>query len=174
MGLGLGFILSALFLAFFGGAPKTKEPPLSHTGSPGIEQKAPDTVSTKSDISSNTASKSNTSSNTASKSDTSSSTSKGQATKADTSGTSQQAAWSGESLKTDNPQTVSITITSGMGSESVARQLEEKGAIKDRHEFLKVVDRHNAQRRLQNGTFKVPVGGDLEDILDALIGRKKS
>lgn len=70
-------------------------------------------------------------------------------------------------------QSVSITVTSGMGSEAVARELEEKGAIRDQHEFLKVVDEHHAQARLQNGTFKVPAGGDLEEILKILTARKR-
>ncbi|MHB9093678.1 MAG: hypothetical protein ACYC21_03315 [Eubacteriales bacterium] len=70
-------------------------------------------------------------------------------------------------------QSVSITVTSGMGSEAVARELEEKGAIRDQHEFLKVVDEHHAQARLQNGTFKIPAGGDLEEILKILTARKR-
>lgn len=69
--------------------------------------------------------------------------------------------------------TTSVTITDRMGSESIARLLEEKGVVKDQYEFLKVVDSHNAQRRFQTGTFKVTVGGDMEEILSILIGKKK-
>ena len=69
-------------------------------------------------------------------------------------------------------KTVSITITSRMGSEAVARELEAKGAIKDQHEFLRGVEDNHAQSRLQTGTFTVPVNGDLEEILKTLTGRK--
>lgn len=71
------------------------------------------------------------------------------------------------------PATASITITDGMGSEAVARVLEKKGVVKDQYEFLEVVNSHNAQRRLQTGTFTVPVGGDLDEILNILIGKKR-
>jgi len=60
-----------------------------------------------------------------------------------------------------------------MGSESVARALGKKEIIKDQDEFLTVVDNHNAHRILQTGTFEVPVGGDLEEILYILIGKKR-
>ena len=69
--------------------------------------------------------------------------------------------------------TTSVTITDRMGSESIARLLEEKGVVKDQYEFLKVVDSHNAQRRFQTGTFKVTVGGDMEEILEILTGKKR-
>lgn len=73
----------------------------------------------------------------------------------------------------NSAETAVVTITDRMGSESVARMLEKKGVIKDQYEFLKVVDSHNAARRFQTGNFKVPVNGDLEDILYILIGKKR-
>lgn len=69
--------------------------------------------------------------------------------------------------------TSTITITNSMGSEAVARVLEKKGVIKDQYEFLRVVDSHKAHRRFQTGTFTVPVGGDLEEILAILTGKKR-
>lgn len=73
----------------------------------------------------------------------------------------------------NNGSTTAITITNRMGSESVARLLEEKGVIENKQEFLQVVIKNKAQRKLQTGTFIVPVGGDLEEILDILLGKKK-
>jgi len=66
---------------------------------------------------------------------------------------------------------VQITVTSGMGSEAIARILEEKGAVKDRNEFLDVVTAHSAHTRFRNGTFSVPVGGDMDDIVKILTGK---
>lgn len=72
-----------------------------------------------------------------------------------------------------NGSTTAITITDRMGSESVARLLAEKGVIENKQEFLEIVIKNKAQRKLQTGTFIVPVGGDLEEILDILLGKKK-
>ncbi len=66
---------------------------------------------------------------------------------------------------------IQVTVTSGMGSETIARILEEKGAIRDRQQFLKVVTEHQAHTRFRNGTFTIPVGGKMEEILKILTGR---
>ncbi|PKM47594.1 MAG: hypothetical protein CVV03_02335 [Firmicutes bacterium HGW-Firmicutes-8] len=66
---------------------------------------------------------------------------------------------------------VQITVTSGMGSETIARILEEKGVVKDRDEFLDVVTAHKAHTRFRNGTFSLPVGGDMDDIVKILTGK---
>lgn len=72
----------------------------------------------------------------------------------------------------NNPaRKVTITVTSGMGSEDVARMLEQKGAIRNQHEFLQVLTRHKAHTRLQNGTFTITVGEDMDTIVKRLTGK---
>lgn len=66
---------------------------------------------------------------------------------------------------------VQIRVTSGMGSETIARILEEKGVVKDRNKFLDVVTAHRAHTRFRNGTFSVPAGGDMDDIVKIMTGR---
>ncbi len=66
---------------------------------------------------------------------------------------------------------VQITITSEMGSEAIARMLEEKGVIKDRHEFLKVVTEHKAHTRFRNGTFTIRAGEEMAQIVKMLTGQ---
>ena len=61
-----------------------------------------------------------------------------------------------------------VEIKPGMGSETVARILEEKGVVKDRNEFYNLVTIKKAHSRFKVGKFSVPVGGDMEYILGIL------
>lgn len=74
-----------------------------------------------------------------------------------------------ESVK--KPATVVIEIKSGMGSETVARVLEEKGVVKDKDEFYKVVTAKRAHSKFKVGKFAVPLGGDMEEIVAILTGK---
>lgn len=66
------------------------------------------------------------------------------------------------------PTNVVIEIKPGMGSETVARILEEKGVVKDKDEFYKVVTAKRAHAKFKVGKFSVPAGGDMEEILSIL------
>lgn len=66
---------------------------------------------------------------------------------------------------------VIIEVKSGMGSETIARILEEKGVVKDRNEFYRVVTAKRAHSRFKVGKFSVPAGGNMEVILNILTGK---
>ncbi|PKM80871.1 MAG: hypothetical protein CVU89_12070 [Firmicutes bacterium HGW-Firmicutes-14] len=74
----------------------------------------------------------------------------------------------------DTIETVQITIQPGMSSESIARLLESKGVVTDREEFYDVVTVMDSHQRFRAGTFDVPAGGDMREIVLILTGRKKS
>lgn len=194
LGIGVGCIISAFLVSIFGvgtmsdeeviarasklGMVKQEMPWNSNSNPPTGTTQAPATNTTEKsgesqDVNqSQTASQSQTSKNSAGTTD--SSENKPAVTTAPASSeTPAPSAAQAQSATTAPPVTTTITITNRMGSESVARLLEEKGVIKDQYEFLKVVDSHNAQRRFQTGTFKVTVGGDMEEILEILIGKKR-
>ena len=63
---------------------------------------------------------------------------------------------------------VTITVTTGMGSEEIAKMLVKKGAIRDQTEFLRTVTKLNAHTRFQNGTFVIPAGEQPEKIVTLL------
>lgn len=69
------------------------------------------------------------------------------------------------------PQSVTITVTSGMGSERIAGMLKARGAIQDQRAFLRVVSEHNAHQRFRDGTFKIPAGTDMDEIVRIMTGR---
>lgn len=67
--------------------------------------------------------------------------------------------------------TVNFDIIPGMGSESVAKLLEQKGIIDSASEFNNyIVDTGNANN-LQVGEYNVTTGDSYDTILDKLIGR---
>ena len=77
-----------------------------------------------------------------------------------------------EEPQTEKPHNmVEFVIKPGMGSETISRLLEGKGVIKDRDEFYQLVTEKNAHRRFRTGTFELPVEGDPEEILKTLTGK---
>ncbi len=72
-----------------------------------------------------------------------------------------------------SPVSVQVVIRSGTGSEQIARMLEEKGVVQDQHEFYKVVTEMKAHTRFRTGTFTVPAGGDMREIVEILTGNRK-
>lgn len=67
---------------------------------------------------------------------------------------------------------ITINVAPGMGSEDIAEELEEKGAIKDQAEFLQIVTKLKAHTRFQNGTFDIQAGESMENIVMRLTGKK--
>lgn len=72
------------------------------------------------------------------------------------------------STKPSAGKSVTITVITGMGSEEIARLLVKKGAIQDQTEFLQTVTKLNAHTRFQNGTFVIPAGEQPEKIVTLL------
>ncbi len=68
-------------------------------------------------------------------------------------------------------EVVTIEVKPGMGSESVIKDLEKKGVISDKEELYKVMTKYNAHSRLRVGTFKVPAGAGMKEIVDILTGK---
>lgn len=68
--------------------------------------------------------------------------------------------------------TVRIVIKAGMGSETISRILEEKGVVADHNEFYAVVTEMKAHTRFRTGTFDVPAGGDMRELVLILTGRR--
>ncbi len=77
----------------------------------------------------------------------------------------------GESKPPENKQFVKFEIRSGTGSEEIARMLEEQDVVIDRNQFYQLVTEKGAHRRFRTGTFDLPCDGDMEEILKILTGR---
>ncbi len=73
-----------------------------------------------------------------------------------------------ETPGTVKPVSVQVVIRPGMGSEQIAKMLEEKGVVKDQREFYQVVTEMKAHTRFRTGTFTVPSGGDMREIVRIL------
>lgn len=69
---------------------------------------------------------------------------------------------------------VTIEVKPGMGSDTVIRLLEQKGAVSDTEELYKVMTKYNAHSKLKVGTFKIPAGTDMKGIVDILTGKAKT
>lgn len=65
-----------------------------------------------------------------------------------------------------------VVVKAGMTSERISSILEEQGIVQDKDAFYQLVTAHKAHAKFKIGTFKVPVGGDMEAILDILTGQK--
>ncbi len=61
-------------------------------------------------------------------------------------------------------QSVTLVITSGMTSDSVARKLKELGAIDNIQEFDNYLISNNRAERIHIGSFEIPAGADYEKI----------
>jgi len=77
----------------------------------------------------------------------------------------------GESQPPENTKFVKFVIRPGTGSEEIARMLEEQDVVTDRNQFYRLVTEKGAHRRFRTGTFDLPSGADMEEILKILTGR---
>jgi hypothetical protein len=76
-----------------------------------------------------------------------------------------------EKPKIVSGQSATVVIRSGMGSETISRMLEENGAVKDQHEFYKIITEHRAHSKFRTGIYTIPAGTDIDKIVYILTGR---
>jgi len=63
---------------------------------------------------------------------------------------------------------VKITVVAGDAASTIADKLLEAGAIQDKQAFLSEVDAQGAASRLKQGTFTIPAGSSINDIIKIL------
>jgi len=63
-----------------------------------------------------------------------------------------------------------ITIAAGDIASTIADKLLAAGAIEDKQVFLAEVDAQNAASKLKQGTFTIPAGASVTDIVKILVG----
>ena len=66
-------------------------------------------------------------------------------------------------------QGIRFTISYGSDAVTIAGQLEKKGLINDKQEFLEALNKRNAAGKLQTGTFTLPLGLSVNDLISILI-----
>ncbi len=76
-----------------------------------------------------------------------------------------------ETSPDDKLPIIKFVIRPGSGSEEIARKLEEQEIVADRNEFYRLVTEKNVHHRFRTGTFELPAGGDMEEILEILTGK---
>ena len=67
-----------------------------------------------------------------------------------------------------NAAEIKITINAGDAASTIADKLLEVGAISDKQAFLNEVDAQGAASRLKQGTFTIPAGSSISDIIAIL------
>ncbi|MCG0239525.1 MAG: endolytic transglycosylase MltG [Firmicutes bacterium] len=65
---------------------------------------------------------------------------------------------------------VTVVIDPGMTAPQIAARLREKGLIADEAAFLARLAERGMDTRLQAGTFQIPVGAGLDQVIDRLAG----
>jgi len=65
---------------------------------------------------------------------------------------------------------VKITVNAGDAASTIANKLKEAGAITDTQAFLSEVMAQKADSRLKQGTFTIPSGSSINDIIKILVG----
>lgn len=76
-----------------------------------------------------------------------------------------------EPLTTEETATVSITVSSGMGSEQVCSMLYDAGLITDEYSYNLYLENNGYADRIRVGTFTFTKGMSEEEIADALISQ---
>ncbi len=67
-------------------------------------------------------------------------------------------------------ESVRFTISSGSGSYSICRDLEQAGLVEDAGAFDAFLNENGYSRRLRTGTFSIPAGAGMEEIARILTG----
>jgi len=65
---------------------------------------------------------------------------------------------------------VKITINAGDAASTIADKLLQAGAISDKQAFLSEVDAQGVASKLKQGTFTIPAGSSIKDIISILVG----
>ncbi len=68
----------------------------------------------------------------------------------------------------EETQKVKVHIPAGSGSEEIAAILKDEGVIKNAADFRQAIAQRNAERRFQKGDFILPAGGSYDEIIDIL------
>ncbi|HWQ88495.1 MAG TPA: hypothetical protein VN374_00805 [Desulfitobacteriaceae bacterium] len=79
---------------------------------------------------------------------------------------------SSDNSANNNPvksQSTRFTVAYGATAVTVAGQLEKEGLISDKQEFLEALNKRNAASKLQTGTFNLPPGLSVNDLISILI-----
>lgn len=72
---------------------------------------------------------------------------------------------------TNQDSTITIEISSGMWSEQVASDLEQKGLIDSAKKFDNYLVEHDYQSKISIGTYEIPIGADYEEIASIITKR---
>jgi hypothetical protein len=72
----------------------------------------------------------------------------------------------------DVKEYVSIKVTKGMSSESVAKLLADKGVISNSSDFNKYLKQHDYSRKINVGTFKIKLDASYEEIAKIITQKK--
>jgi len=65
---------------------------------------------------------------------------------------------------------VTITVNAGDAASTIADKLLAAGAISDKQAFLAEVEAQGAASKLKQGTFTIPAGSSISDIIKILVG----
>ena len=77
-----------------------------------------------------------------------------------------------DALNTESSRkTVTITIYSGDGSQTVSKRLKEAGIVEDAREYDRYLCENGYERRLRVGNFEIPVDASDEEIAKIITGR---
>lgn len=69
------------------------------------------------------------------------------------------------------PANVHITVEIGEAAGAIADQLKEKGLIADQQQFLDRLAERELETYVQAGTFVIPTGATLDEVIDHLTGQ---
>lgn len=143
MGFGGGLLVAALLLPFFGG----RQAPQTPSGEQGPEQQEPGTASP--------------GPTEPSPGEQEPGTSGSEEQPPETPGTTTGPA--------DEPAEITVTVESGSSSQDIAALLKNADLIADEEDFLSVVGQLGVETRLQAGTFNIPKGASVIEIVNMLI-----
>ena len=65
---------------------------------------------------------------------------------------------------------ITITVNAGDAASTIADKLLAAGAISDKQAFLAEVEAQGAASKLKQGTFTIPAGSSISDIIKILVG----
>ena len=75
-----------------------------------------------------------------------------------------------EPAQPDPPQNTQITVNAGDAASTIADKLVAAGAIADKQAFLSEVMAQGADAKLKMGTFTIPAGATIAEIIKILVG----
>lgn len=77
-------------------------------------------------------------------------------------------------IENNNAQgTKKITVPNGTPGTGVAKILKENGLIEDTNDFIKTAEDLKLAVKLKSGSFEIPIGTTIEDMVRIIAGQKK-